>query len=122
MCIGLHIDNIFTIVVVAGSAGCVGVGTQAEDDETLVGGQDGIVFLSAIPIGVVLLAELALLELDGVAGEIDFLALLFELTDGSRTTHELGGVFGLLVIVGHLGGEGVLLLGGGVNRGQQRGG
>ena len=74
---------------------------------TDLGGEDAVVVLAAVLLGVVLLHELALLELDGVVGEVDLPVGLLELTDGRGAAHELGVHSGLGRVLRHLGREGV---------------
>ena len=107
-------DNVLAVVVVASTAAVVGA--HAEDDKML-GGQDGvgilsilIVVLVAIVVVGILLDELTLFELDGVAGEVDFLGLVvvvLELTEGGGAQHELGVHLGLGGVAADLGCEGV---------------
>mmetsp|Transcript_6170 Transcript_6170/g.13543 ORF Transcript_6170/g.13543 Transcript_6170/m.13543 type:complete len:318 (-) Transcript_6170:141-1094(-) len=105
--VGLHVNDVLAVVVVAG--GAAGVRAEAEDDKAL-GGEDGVHALSssAALLAVVRLDELALLELDGVAAEVDLLllVLLVELTKSLGIRHELRVHLGLARVTALLGGEG----------------
>ena len=117
--VGVHIDNVLSVVVAARVASG---GAEAEDDESLRL-EDGI---DAIPVvvvaltGTVLLDHLAFFELDGVSGEV-YLDLavvsVLKATDGGGSTNELGVVGGLAGGGGGFGGEGVG--GGGADRGEE---
>mmetsp|Transcript_6171 Transcript_6171/g.13547 ORF Transcript_6171/g.13547 Transcript_6171/m.13547 type:complete len:324 (-) Transcript_6171:32-1003(-) len=105
--VGLHVNDVLAVVVVAG--GAAGVRAEAEDDKAL-GGEDGVHALSssAALLAVVRLDELALLELDGVAAEVDLLLLVLpvELTKSLGVGHELRVHLGLARVTALLGGEG----------------
>ena len=113
--------TMFAIVVVAWTA--AGVRAETEDHESL-GGEDGVHVLSAaVFFAAVLLDKLTLLELDGVAGEVDFLLLVssVEPTEDLGAAHELGVHVGLGGVLADLGGEGVLLGGAGAEGGGEEG-
>ena len=104
----LHHDGVLAVVVGAVSAG----GAELEDDEAL-GAQDGggVLFLGQLVV--VQLDELALLEAEGVAGDVGVVVLpvLLEHTGvlgGLGAAHEAGHVVlhGLVGLGGSLGGLG----------------
>jgi hypothetical protein len=121
--IGVHVDNVLAVVVVASAAAVVGA--HVEDDKVL-GGKDGvgvltvlvvvlIVVVVAIVVVGVLLDELTLLELDRVAGKIHLLGLIvvvLKLTKGGGAQHELGVHLCLGGVAADLGCEGVAGCGG----------
>jgi len=121
--IGVHVNNVLAVVVVASAATVVGA--HAEDDKVL-GGKDGvgvltvlvvvlIVVVVAIVVVGVLLDELTLLELDRVAGKIHLLGLIvvvLKLTKGGGAQHELGVHLCLGGVAADLGCEGVAGCGG----------
>jgi len=112
--VGLQVNNVLSESRVATAAGAVGA--QTEDYKPL--GLKEVVSAVLVVVSAFLarkfLDELALLELDGVVGQIDFTILSLEGTDGLGTTNELGGVGRGGVVGANLGGEGVGLGGGGV--------
>ena len=120
--IGVHVDNVLAVVVVASAAAVVGA--HAEDDKVL-GGKDGVGVLTvlvvvlivvvAIVVVGILLDELTLLELDRVAGKIHLLGLIvvvLKLTKGGGAQHELGVHLCLGGVAADLGCEGVAGCGG----------
>lgn len=110
--VGVHVDNVLSVVVVA--AGARRVGAETKDHKSL-GGEE----LLTIPILVVvvtalaafvLLDKLALLEFDRVSAEVHLdlaIVRILEATEGGGSAHEGGGVGGLFGVAGLLGGEGV---------------
>jgi len=110
--IAVHVNDVLSVVVAAGIASRR---AEAEHDEPLglKDGVDAVVLVLVVVILVALFAgelldELALLELHRVSGEVDLnvtVIRVFEAADGGGSTHELGGVGGLLGGGGHLGGE-----------------
>jgi hypothetical protein len=94
--VSLKVDDVLSVVVVTAAARVFGA--QAEDNESL-GGKDSGGVLIVGEIVIVRLDELALLELDGVAGDINLVSVtvLFEFTDlrvlgGAGSTHQVGDI------------------------------
>ena len=118
--VGVHVDDVFSVVVVAPGARAVGAKTEYHESLGFEDGVDAILVVVVVVVALlagVLFDGLTPVEFDGVARDVDLTVFFFELTNGGGAVHELSYVLGIRGVLRDFRGKGV----GGGRRGHEEG-